>query len=211
MQKFKMVKKTDNQLGKIEREYVIPLRGKYQHVPRYKKTPKAIKEIKVFLVKHMRVRDRDLNKIKLDGFINEFMWARGIKNPQPKIKVKAVKDEKTGIVKAELVDLPNKLKFKKVRAEKLSQEAQKAAEKNKKEVKGAEVPAETDEKEKPEEKVVKEKKEEKPKEEKKEEKKPELKKEESKSEKKEEKVEKRKTEKKSVKKKTTRKKSSDKK
>ena len=48
-----MAKKTDSQVGEIEREYVIPLRGKYSHVPRYKKTPKAIKEIKVFLAKHI--------------------------------------------------------------------------------------------------------------------------------------------------------------
>ena len=45
-------KKTSNVL---EREYVIPLRARYQHVARYKKTPKAIKTVKEFLVKHMKI------------------------------------------------------------------------------------------------------------------------------------------------------------
>ena len=50
---------------KIEREYIIPLREKCRVVPRYKKTPKAIRTIKEFLVKHMKIYDRDLRKIKI--------------------------------------------------------------------------------------------------------------------------------------------------
>ncbi len=106
---------------KIEHEYVIPLRRKYQHVACYKKTPKAIKSVKEFLVKHMKIYDKDLNKIKLDKYVNEYLWARGIKNPPHKIKVKVKKEG--GIVRVELVDLPDKLKFKKLREEKLSKEA----------------------------------------------------------------------------------------
>lgn len=106
---------------KTEQEYVIPLRGKFRHVARYKKTPKAVKIIKEFLARHMKIYDRDLNKIKLDKAINEFLWARGIKNPLHKIKVKAVK--KDGIVKVELVEMPAKLKFKKLREEKVEKEA----------------------------------------------------------------------------------------
>ncbi|MBT3404687.1 50S ribosomal protein L31e [archaeon] len=106
-------KKTSNVL---EREYVIPLRARYQHVARYKKTPKAIKTVKEFLVKHMKIYDRDLNKIKIDKYLNEFLWARGIKNPPHKVKVKAIKNGET--VKVELVEFSTKLKFKKARAEK---------------------------------------------------------------------------------------------
>lgn len=65
----------------IEREYIIPLREKGRSVPRYKKTPKAIKTVKEFLARHMKIRDRDLNKIKLDRFVNEALWYRGIKKP----------------------------------------------------------------------------------------------------------------------------------
>ena len=109
-------KKTETKSKKIEREYIIPLRKKYQHVARYKKTPKAIKTVKEFLARHLQVRDRDLGKIKLDKFLNEFLWARGIKNPPHKVKVKVVKEE--DIVRAELVDYPTKLRFKKARQEK---------------------------------------------------------------------------------------------
>ena len=114
---------------KTEQEYTIPLRGKFRHVARYKKTPKAIKSVKEFLARHMKIYDRDLNKIKLEKEVNEFLWARGIKNPPHKIKVKAIK---TGdIVKVELVDLPDKLKFKKLREEKQEKEALDIKEKKK--------------------------------------------------------------------------------
>lgn len=106
----------------IEREYVIPLREKCRPVPRYKKTNKAIKSIKEFVARHMKIYDGDLNKIKVDPYVNEYMWAHGIKNPPQKIKVKAIKDA-NGLVRVELVDYSDKLKFKKARQEKFSKEA----------------------------------------------------------------------------------------
>lgn len=117
---------------KIEREYVIPLRARRMHVPRYRKTPKSIKTVKEFLARHMKVYDRDLNKIKLDRYVNEFLWARGIKNPPHKIKVKATKEG--DIVKVSLVDMPTKLKFKKAREEKINSEATKKAKPKKEKV-----------------------------------------------------------------------------
>jgi len=125
-----MAKKTETKTEKVEREYVIPLREKGRAVPIYKKTPKAIKTIKEFLVKHMKIYDRDLNKIKIDSYLNEFMWGRGIKNPPHKIKVKAIKEG--DIVRVELVDFPENLKFKKLRAEKFGQKAKEIAEGKKK-------------------------------------------------------------------------------
>ncbi len=113
----------------IEREYVIPLREKCRVAPRYKKTNKAVKTVKEFLVKHMGIYDRDLNKIKIDKYLNEYLWARGIKNPPHKVKVKAVKSG--DIVKVELIEYPEKLKFKKMREEKLKEEAKKKVESKK--------------------------------------------------------------------------------
>ena len=112
-----------------EREYVIPLRKKFMYVPRYKRANKAIKTIKEFLVRHMKIRDRDLKKIKIDSYLNEVIWFRGIRKPPFKIKVKAknVKDE----VHVELAELPQKLKFKKARAEKGEKQAKEAVEKKK--------------------------------------------------------------------------------
>ncbi len=114
---------------KIEREYIIPLRHRWQIVPRYKRTNKAVKTVKEFLVRHMKIRDRDLNKIRLDIHLNEILWSRGIKNPPSKIKVKAIKEG--DIVRVEAVDLPERIKFKKLRAEKVENAAKEIATKKK--------------------------------------------------------------------------------
>lgn len=121
-----MAKKQEKKSEKIEREYIIPLRRKFKRAVRYKKTPRAVKAVKEFLVQHMQIRDRDLNKIKLDIYLNEFLWRRGIKNPIHKVKVKAVKEtNKDGdeIVNAYLVDYPKDMEFKKKRLEKLEKES----------------------------------------------------------------------------------------
>ncbi len=124
-----MAKKTEIKTEQIEREYVIPLRKKTKVVPRYKRTNKAIKTIKEFLVRHMKIRDRDLKKVKLDKYLNEVVWFKGIKNPPIRIKVKAVK--KGDIVEAELSEMPEKLKFKKLREEKEERKAKEIFEKKK--------------------------------------------------------------------------------
>ena len=113
--------KSQNAGAKIEREYVIPLREKVRVVPRYKKTNKAVKSVKEFLARHMKIRDRDLSKIKIDKYLNEALWNRGIRKPPHKIKVKAV--EEGGIVNVSLAEVPTKLKFKKAREEKILQKA----------------------------------------------------------------------------------------
>ena len=106
--------KTDT---KVEREYIIPLRNQWKRVPRYKKANKAIKAIKEFLVRHMKIRDSDLSKVKIDKYLNEEIWFRGIRKPPSKIKVKAIKEG--DIVKVELSEMHDKLKFKKLREEKI--------------------------------------------------------------------------------------------
>ncbi|MEK6845076.1 MAG: hypothetical protein AABX44_02365, partial [Nanoarchaeota archaeon] len=54
---------------------------------------------------------------------NEYLWFRGIRNPPSKVKVKAKKEGE--FVKVELVDLPEKLRFKKIREEKREAQAKK--------------------------------------------------------------------------------------
>jgi len=122
-------KKTEAKSHKIEREYVIPLRLKWKRVPRYKKTNRAVKAIKEFLVQHMKIRDRNLDKIKVDKLLNEFMWSRGIKNPPAKVKVKAIKEGDE--VRVELFELPQDLKFKKARFDARNKKAVEIAEKKK--------------------------------------------------------------------------------
>jgi large subunit ribosomal protein L31e len=132
-----MDKKTND--NHIEREYTIPLRARWSIVPTYKRANKAIKTIKEFLVKHMKIRDRDLNKIKVDKFLNEAIWARGIKHPPSKIKVKAIKEG--DIVRVEAAELNDKLKFKKLREEKIKVKGEST---KKKKEKVEEVPADKD-------------------------------------------------------------------
>jgi len=122
---------------KIEREYIIPLRHRWKIVPRYQRTNKAVKAVKEFLVRHMKIRDRDLDKIKIDKYLNETLWHRGIKNPPAKIKVLAIKEG--DIVRVKAVDMPQNIKFKKLREEKVETKSKKIAEKKKEEKKAEEV------------------------------------------------------------------------
>tara|TARA_Y100000310_G_scaffold345223_1_gene462848 strand:- start:1646 stop:2245 length:600 start_codon:yes stop_codon:yes gene_type:complete len=114
----------------LEREYTIPLRNQWKRVPRYKKANKAIRAIKEFLAKHMKIRDRDLKKIKIDSYLNEEIWFRGIRKPPAKIKVKAIKEGDN--VKVKLAEVPEKFKFKKLREEKMEQKAAEILESKKK-------------------------------------------------------------------------------
>jgi len=120
---------TEKKTEKIEREYVIPLRKKIRPVPRYRKTPKAVKSVKEFLVRHMKIRDGDLNKIKIDGYLNEQLWMRGIRKTLHKVKVKAVKEG--DIVRVYSAELPERINFKKIREEKFEVKSKADAEKQK--------------------------------------------------------------------------------
>jgi large subunit ribosomal protein L31e len=124
-----MAKITETKTDKIEREYIIPLRHRWKIVPRYKRTNKAVKTVKEFLARHMKVRDRDLNKIKIDKYLNEVLWQRGIKKPLSKVKVRAVKEG--NIVRAELSVMPERIKFKKAREDKKESAGREVAKKKK--------------------------------------------------------------------------------
>jgi len=129
--KKKLKEKTEIQ---AEREYIIPLRRAWLKSPKYKRAPKAIKAIKQFIARHMKVEDRDLNKVKINKWLNQEIWFRGIKKPPAKIKVKAVKKEDNVFV--ELVDIPDKVKFAMAREKKKHEVTKKKkAEKKKKEEK----------------------------------------------------------------------------
>jgi large subunit ribosomal protein L31e len=106
----------------LEREYVIPLRREARKVPRYRRAKKAVKAMKEFLAKHMKVEGRDLKKVKIDIYLNNEVWFRGIKKPLHKVKVKAVK--KGGIVYAELAELPKVVEFAKARFDKRAKAAE---------------------------------------------------------------------------------------
>ena len=95
----------------LEREYIVPLRKEFKKVPEYRRARRAVKALMNFIAKHMKVEERDIRNVKIDKYLNEEIWFRGIRKPPAKIKVKAIKDSE-GIVRVELVDIPDVVKFK---------------------------------------------------------------------------------------------------
>jgi len=138
---------------KLEREYIVPLRKGWLKVPKYKRGNKAIKTLKEFIAKHMKVYDRDLRKIKIDELVNNEIRFRGMYKPVSKIKVKAKKYD-NGIVRVELVEIPTHVKFAQLREEKKKAKLEKKVKAKPVE---PEKPAEKPDEEKPEEETKKEK------------------------------------------------------
>lgn len=79
-------------MADLERQYVIPLRKSWLGVESYRRTPRAIYEIKKFLSKHMKVKD-----VRILKELNEELHKHGRKNPPHKVSVKVKKvSEKEG-------------------------------------------------------------------------------------------------------------------
>ena len=134
----------------LEREYIVPLRRGWLKVPKYKRANKAVKTLKEFIVRHMKIYDRDLRKVKIDEILNNEIRFRGMNKPLRKIKVIAKKYD-NGIVKVELINVPNHVKFARLREEKkLAKLEKKTKSEEKKEEKAEEI--------KPKEKKKKQKK-----------------------------------------------------
>ena len=109
-------KKSEKKEDVLERVYVVPMRRGFLKVPEYKRAKKAVKTLKEFLAKHMKVENRDISRVKVDIYLNNEIWFRGIKKPLNKVKVKARKVD--GIVHAELAEIPEAVKFKKQKDDK---------------------------------------------------------------------------------------------
>lgn len=99
----------------IEKIYIIPL--KKNNYNSSKAAPTAIKRVKSYLTKHMKVEP---DKIWMDSSLNNALWSRGKYNIPSKIRVKAVKFE-DGVVEASLPELD----LKKSRRELLKEEKEK--------------------------------------------------------------------------------------
>src|SRR3989338_2570152 len=76
----------------IERIYTIPLRREFLKVPQYRRAGRAAKAVKQFIAKHMKVPERDVDKVKMDIYLNNELWFRGKANPPSRIKVKEKKE-----------------------------------------------------------------------------------------------------------------------
>jgi ribosomal protein L31E len=87
----------------MERTYTIPLRKEYQKVPTYKKSKKAMKAIKEFIIRHMKAKN--FEAVKVQNEVNEAIWTHGIRNPPHHIKINAKKLD-DGDVLVQLFGLP---------------------------------------------------------------------------------------------------------
>ncbi|MEM3405786.1 MAG: 50S ribosomal protein L31e [Candidatus Pacearchaeota archaeon] len=108
----------------LEREYIVNLRKYWIKKAYYKRINAAIKGLKKFVARHMRVEDRDIKKVKLDKWLNVEIWKRSRKKPPAKIKIKAKKLD-SGIVKVELAEIPEYWKYRIEKEKKILEEGEK--------------------------------------------------------------------------------------
>jgi large subunit ribosomal protein L31e len=73
-------------MSEEERVYTINL-AKIVLTPMNKRSNRAINMIKAYASKHMKSND-----IKIDQELNELIWAKGIRSPPRRIRVKISKD-----------------------------------------------------------------------------------------------------------------------
>ncbi|MEM2104623.1 MAG: 50S ribosomal protein L31e [Candidatus Bathyarchaeia archaeon] len=81
-----------------ERFYTIPL-GKALLMPPNKRAPKAIRIIRDFVTKHMKLEagkeeeEAEPKRLIISKDVNEKVWSRGIEKPPRKIRIRAAKDK----------------------------------------------------------------------------------------------------------------------
>jgi large subunit ribosomal protein L31e len=82
-----------------ERIYTIPL-SKAWIMPPNKRAPRAMRMIRSFIMKHMKLEARregeeeeEPKKLVVSNEVNEKVWERGIEKPPRKIRVRAAKDK----------------------------------------------------------------------------------------------------------------------
>lgn len=82
-----------------ERVYTVPL-GRAWVVPRKKHSPKAIRILRSFIIRHMKAEE---GSIRIANEVNEKIWSKGIEKPPRKIRIRAIKDTE-GIVTVRLAE-----------------------------------------------------------------------------------------------------------
>ncbi|HEV2193159.1 MAG TPA: 50S ribosomal protein L31e [Nitrosopumilaceae archaeon] len=143
----------------LERVYTINL-GKVWLSPNNQRAKRAINMIKEFATHHMKSEN-----VKIEEDVSHLVWARGIRHPPRKIRVKLTKDDDGNILISKYEEekkVEEKSKGKKAE-KKIQKKEEKKVEETPKETK-VETKIETKVEEKPKEKKEEKKVEEKPKE-----------------------------------------------
>ncbi|MFQ6068469.1 MAG: 50S ribosomal protein L31e [Candidatus Bathyarchaeia archaeon] len=87
-----------------ERIYTVPLRRAWI-VPPKKRAAKAIRILKAFVQRHMKVgkavieeeEEGEGGRIIISNEVNEKIWSRGIEKPPRKLRIRAAKDEEGNV------------------------------------------------------------------------------------------------------------------
>lgn len=79
-------------MAELKREYVVPLRRKTQLAPKWRRSKKAVSVLKEFIQKHMKTEN-----VVVCSELNDFIWAKGGKNPPGKVSVIALKTNVNGV------------------------------------------------------------------------------------------------------------------
>ena len=69
----------------IESIFTIPFYPKLNKTAPYKRTPKAVRMLKAFIIKHTKA-----DFIVITNELNEFLWERGIRKTPRKVTVRAI-------------------------------------------------------------------------------------------------------------------------
>ena len=82
-----------------EKFYTVPL-GKAWIMPPRKRAPRAVRMLKAFITKHMKLESRketeeeeEESRLIISNEVNLRIWNRGIEKPPRKIRVRAAKDK----------------------------------------------------------------------------------------------------------------------
>ncbi|MBS7650826.1 MAG: 50S ribosomal protein L31e [Candidatus Bathyarchaeia archaeon] len=75
-----------------EKFYTINLRDVWTS-PRGRRTPKAIRVLKDYIRRHMKVED-----FKISNEVNQMVWGRSLKKPPRRLIVRAVKDKDGNVI-----------------------------------------------------------------------------------------------------------------
>ena len=122
-------------MSETERIYTVPLKEAW-NAQRYRRSERAMMVLKAFAKRHMKAET-----ITVDTTVNEAIWARGIKSPPHKIRVKMTKDDE-GAVTITMAEVEAPAEAKEPKTESKSKSKAKAKEEPKVEAK-AEAEAET--------------------------------------------------------------------
>lgn len=88
-----------------ERTYTVPL-GKALIVPANKRAARAMRMLRSFIIKHMKLEARkegtaeeeeEPTKLIITNEVNQKVWERGIEKPPRKIRVRAAKDKEGNV------------------------------------------------------------------------------------------------------------------